>query len=231
MASRKVTSTIATIANDLLNLETNTILKTNITGRKMPKLRHALIDIGKKYRIKLRVYRIAIDDIDSSRLGGYTAFQTIYDKANQAIQRRKPVSGTLSPERDAELFMLYRIRDSSSQIKAMMEAWEAEKKADAKNELTRAHIAHAKPLDISPEHRVMIRKYWEIGVEEIAMQTVVQLDGDVVTRVQPKHALGQQNSLHAIHHEGVRVSIAYWKELIMIAKDFLGSLFSLLRPG
>ena len=47
---------IGKIAEDLVNVEVNIILGSDITGKKMPKPRHAFIDVGKEYYDKLNEY-------------------------------------------------------------------------------------------------------------------------------------------------------------------------------
>jgi hypothetical protein len=67
---------------------------------------------------------------------------------------------------------------------------------------------------------VLIRKIWELGVETIVMQTVVQLDGDVVTRLRPDCANDQCKALHAIHNQTVATSVQFWSQLIGTLADF-----------
>lgn len=232
------------IANDLTHLEVNTIIKSNITGRKMPGPRHALFDIGKKYAFKLRKYGIDLDEIDELRLGSLTAFRTIRDKAEGRIKELNDDTQQTGFDHDeeAEYLMLNRIKYMCDQIKGIFKALEDGKEKDSENNFKRLEIAGLetenlpdnKPpaeLQLDQRERVIIRKAWELGVEEIAMQTVIQIDGDVMTRVQPRFAHGEDEGLHKIHSDGVRTSVEYWTELIKIATDILGSFFSSLRPG
>ena len=83
---------------------------------------------------------------------------------------------------------------------------------------------------IQPGELVIIRKAWELGVEEIAMQTIIQLDGDVVTRIQPKYAQEGNNILYKIHNQGIGVSVSFWKELVGIVKDLAMAFVSKKKP-
>lgn len=90
---------ITKIAQDLTHLEINVIIKPNLTARKMPSPRHALIDIAEKYHMKLMVlgfsfqdeknlkdgYRDQINDA-TVKLGSLNSFDLLREKANAKIK-------------------------------------------------------------------------------------------------------------------------------------------------
>ena len=100
------------------------------------------------------------------------------------------------------------------------------------NLLTRAEIElnQDKPLYLDPDQLALLRKIWEVGTTEIAMQTVVQLDGDVVTRILTKYADKEFEILHRLHNQGVDTAIGFWKDLIGLVKDFFQDLVKFIRP-
>ncbi len=61
---------------------------------------------------------------------------------------------------------------------------------------------------------VQIRKAWDMGVEIILMQTVIQIDGDVVNRFQSGMDVASKAPLHALHAGAVDLSFKYWRWLI-----------------
>ena len=221
------------IASDLVNLEVNTIIKSNILGTKMPDPRHALLDIAKDYQYKLMELRFPATDGESRRIeldeltGGRGTFQRICAAADRGIKsltERTP-SSSLKAEDMANAWMLNRIKDMSGQI-----AGSVFRQSD--NECTRERLNKQppEPMKLNPDDLLLIRKAWEMGTEEIAMQTVIQLDGDVVTRVQPKYAADTSASIHGIHRESVRVSVDFWKELVQLVKDFFNSIVKAFWP-
>jgi len=219
---------ISAIAHDLMNLEVNTIIKPNITGRKMPSPRHALIDIAKKYQVKMAALGLPLDS--DIKLGGFDSFHKIRETARGAIKGLEATAKTreLSEEGEADFIMLQRIKGMSDQIKSIFNALEKKRDKECKNDFGREDIEDGlKPLRLNSDELVKIRKIWEMGVEEIAIQTVIQMDGDVITRVQPKHARAKNNELYGFHNLGVNTCISFWKELIGIVKDFLASLLKL----
>lgn len=82
------------------------------------------------------------------------------------------------------------------------------------------------PMALGPADLVRIRKIWELGCEQIVMQTIVQLDGDVVTRLSGGIEGEQHRIIHRVHADGVRVATESWQYLVEtvtgLSKSFLG---------
>ena len=69
-------------------------------------------------------------------------------------------------------------------------------------------------FDLTPEEVLVVRKAWEVGTETILMQTVAQLDGDFVTRVQPGRIAEQDDALHALHRSSTAGALQHWQFLV-----------------
>lgn len=211
---------VSKIARDLTNLEINTITTGSIAGTKMPHPLHALLDIAKNFDselIRQGVNRLAEHD----DLGGYGAFDQIRRRANDRISEPAKEGG-LSSLATSDLMMLYRVRDASDQIKGVFVSLKKSGIKDWGTGYTRIQVEEEKPVvPFTAADITLIRKIWELGTDEIAMQTVIQLDGDVVTRVQPKYAALNQEAIFKIHNQGVSTSISFWKELVEVLGAFL----------
>ncbi len=81
------------------------------------------------------------------------------------------------------------------------------------------------PIKLSANDLVALRKIWELGCEEILMQTVVQLDGDVVTRLSEAAATEEASLIHRLHADGVRVATQSWQHLVDSLGSFARALF------
>jgi len=222
---RDLKQQVSKIAHDLLNLEVNTIIKPNISGEKMRSPRHALIDIAKWYSEKLKQFNLRIDtDIIK---GSYESFCLLRKKAKDGINilESKTDKVSLSAQEKADLLMLHRIKDMSDQIKEVFDGLKSRGFKDWDNRYSHEQIAKKNPpFPLTSYERVLIRKVWELGVEEIALQTVIQLDGDVITRVNPRYLTSDNQVVQEIHDQTVSVSLRYWKVLIDTLKDFFGSI-------
>ncbi len=217
---------IGKIAEDLTNIEVNTIVRQNITGRKMPSPRHALIKIAKKYRNKLSLMGITISSDEKIRPGSYEYFNLIQQSASDQIKflENKAKGDGLSEDEEGELLMLHRIKGNSDQLEGIFNSLKLRMGKDESwaNNYSHQQVEKLKfgkdsvSLPLTQDEIVLIRKMWDMGVEEIAMQTVVQLDGDVINRIQQKYADKRWEVIHNLHNQNVRISVGYWKDLVNV---------------
>ncbi|MCF6159180.1 MAG: hypothetical protein E3K32_11590 [wastewater metagenome] len=214
---------IKKIATDLLNLEINTIIKPTIEGTKMPGPRHALLDIAMTFDCELiRLGAKRFEDHDDT--GGFRAFDQLRGRAKNKILELE--EGGMTIERVADVLMLHRIKDKSDQIKGMFNSLKRRYPNPVvwDNNYTHAQVEEKRPpFPLNPDELVLIRKIWEIGVEDISMQTVIQLDGDVITRIQPKYISPAYELIHKFHNQSIDTSVSFWKDLVGIVNEFFNS--------
>ncbi len=211
---------IGSIASNLMNLEINTIIKPNITSRKMSSPAHTLIDIAKKFNFKLTAFGYPCEE-ETFKPGSFSSFNCIREKANTGIQNleKKSKKSGLSQQEEADLIMLWRIKTMSDQIKGILN------RLNCKQEFSREDIEKGKvTLKMNGDELVQIRKIWEIGTEVVALQTIIQMDGDVITRVNPAYAGQAHKNLQRLHGQGIRTSVDFWQDLVHIVTNFLESL-------
>lgn len=93
------------------------------------------------------------------------------------------------------------------------------------NQYTRSEIVNDEsipPLPVKDSELVLVRKVWELGTEVIAMQTIIQVDGDVITRLNPSFMDEKKYpDLKTHHNDGVAIALKYWGDLITIAKELV----------
>ncbi|MFL5280237.1 MAG: hypothetical protein ACJ8AW_04390 [Rhodopila sp.] len=74
---------------------------------------------------------------------------------------------------------------------------------------------------------VLIRKAWDMGVDKVSIQTVLQIDGDVMQVVAPLED-DQRAFLTALHRAAVRDGVGQWRTLfdvlVAAAKDLARAL-------
>jgi hypothetical protein len=107
--------------------------------------------------------------------------------------------------------MLRRITRNCDQLKALLQ------RAAPECELTRANVTGTtdeKPLELAGEDVITIRKAWEMGTETVVMQTVVQLDGDIVTRLNDAYTGAAHEPVRELHSESVGTALGHWKYLV-----------------
>jgi hypothetical protein len=211
---------IKTVLESLCSLEINTIVKDNMTGQKMPAPERALLELAEHYDARLREHgspRIATTGVT----GGPAEFERL--RARGAAVITGWTSDPAAPaEQQADLMILYRIRDTSEQITRIFEA--AARRGQPIGDYT-SHDVDDHPIELTPDEIVTVHKAWDLDLEQIALQTVIHLDGDVMHRVSPRYAGGASAApLLTAHDAALRTSISYWKTLVEIVGEFLGGL-------
>jgi hypothetical protein len=74
-----------------------------------------------------------------------------------------------------------------------------------------------------PNELVQLRKVWEIGTEEVILQTVLWIDGDATQRIHPAYADKAYEQLLNLHAASVNASLNYWKSLGDMVVSFFRS--------
>ncbi len=102
----------------------------------------------------------------------------------------------------SEKNLLERIKANSDQIAAIFDRLDAA--AAAPLVLSRAPGQRPREIELLPEEIVVLRKAWELMLDEVLMQTTIQIDGDVVTRI--RRGLGAEAdgaTVIKLHTKGV----------------------------
>jgi len=75
-------------------------------------------------------------------------------------------------------------------------------------------------LALTAEQLITVRKIWEVGIATVVMQTVVQLDGDIVTRIHQGHEAATSQPIHELHRQSVDSAIKHWQFLFQMLTQF-----------
>ena len=144
-----------------------------------------------------------------------------------------------------DISILLRIRGNCDQIKPVLERlrkdpvwkpflWDtppatiAQRRPTGKGktryQLISADVPTTNLPRLDAEDATRIRKIWEVGVERIVAQTVIQIDGDVITRIQEGLNDQQIQSLMQVQRSGVDTGVRYWSTLLDIAERLIDGL-------
>lgn len=255
--SGSILATFYDIGRDLLCLEVNTIEKPNLTGRKMPVLPHALLDIAEVYitwlaeRIDLSEYwtlsasqrQVASSDSqDSSGVATWQGFQLTtgwetFDKLRWAATRAlRAEPGQQLGLSSSDKVILTRIRRNCDLLKKMIEDlkddphWRDLLLDKTREDLLETTMRRKLSGRLPVEYAILLRKVWDMGVESVCMQTVIQIDGDVITRVQEGLAEDKRSHILDIHAGSIEVSLKHWETLVKIVERIAGRFTKLFLP-
>lgn len=236
------------VARGLLTLEINTIIKENMTAEPMPAVPHAILDIAGEYGCFLRrcnavvssYFKAADPSVVSIGWGNDPGFDTaLMSVSSDCFDRLHWCAKAASADADQapkriephDRVMLERICSNSNKLKEILKRGEA--KGVSGVGAQRAGLV-ASPLDpnatakLPPEDLIAIRKIWEVGTETVVAQTVIQVDGDVTTRVQDWVLKPEGSPLYAIHRDGIATAMKSWENLVDVVSKIAGTTASSL---
>ena len=255
------------IAEDLLNLEINTIIKSEMSAEKMPETnREALYSIARTYGKKLGTLKIR--EPIYWEFGGIRSFEELKERAksgNKVLNDRLKTTEKENKKDEIrrDIFLLERISAQSDRIVKLFERLKDElggmikksnndnsdipenrtadelrklKKNGAfengephtdsekwNNDIDVNQMRKIKDFDLEPEDITLIRKVWEIGVDRIVLKTVVQIDGDVTTRISEIFSKNPNNMVLKMHNDSISTSTAYWSNLFKAFVELTGN--------
>ena len=227
-------------ARDLTTLEINTIVKHSMTARKMPPPGHAILDIAATYADKFQVsleIPLATPFTDQDLQGGEithveqwkqewvergtlkcddNTFRSLRGAAYRILQDCRELE-----ERDRVI--IERIRRNADQLRALLRNLEKRLRLrlnsnDSFLGCNRRQLLeretnlgrHPQP-HLHPDEMTLVRKIWDIGVEEVVMQSTVSLSGDVINRIQSGLEPQEAAALLEFHREGIVSGTRMWK--------------------
>jgi len=217
------TTRLENLVNDLFSLEVNTIVKQGMMATKMPNLAHALIDLAIDYGVTLKRMGASIGEVegeasaqifDELRELASAEARVLQglprDKAQAKSSAQKPRA--LDDRQASQLLLLCRIRDTSDMLKVLIPA-------GVRFTRDSANAFEPSQLPLTDRQRLTLRKAWEVGTEEVVLQTSVYLDGDVISRLRPDYALPEKQGFLEAHQRAVNTSIAFWRSLVDVVRS------------
>lgn len=144
------------------------------------------------------------------------------------LAEARRISKNFRPE---ERPVLHRIRRNSDQFKSILDRIDASVTGAGDAVYgERKLVIHRASDDtlFSAADLVAIRKAWDIGTEIVLMQTVIQIDGDVINRFQAGTDTPGRTQLHSMHASAVDLSFRYWRWLAEAMAELAGRAVSTL---
>jgi hypothetical protein len=100
----------------------------------------------------------------------------------------------------------------------------------SRNQLLSGGLRHKRiPKLLNSNDLTLVRKAWEVGVECVLVQTCVQIDGDVLTRISEQllreSAANQRELVMEAHKRSVEIGLSHWRSLIQVAAELVSETF------
>lgn len=142
----------------------------------------------------------------------YETFDQLRERAVEAEAVYRALVSSGAPD-DGTGMIFKRIYRNCDQLKGIVG-----------REEVRAALAAAPGIATMPlrsDEIITIRKIWDVGTETVMMQTVAQLDGDVITRIQRGRESAANKAIHDLHREAVGTALEHWQFLVRTVSEFL----------
>jgi len=237
------------VAHRVLYLEINTIVKSDMDGTKMPSSkRRALYELARDYHKKL--VELKVRDPIYWEYGGIRSFEELWKRAQEGIQTYESRQEAFPEKREEiqqKIKTLERIQFQSTRIVDMFKILEgkikdrkgpgcspAPKSEEVKsheeseawnNDIDRNRINIIDDLDLSPDQITLLQKAWDIGTEPILLQTIIQIDGDVTTRMSESFAKKPNDTILGIHNQSIVTATTFWSNLVKLITEVVGKTF------
>ena len=89
-------------------------------------------------------------------------------------------------------------------------------------------IAAPRVITVPVNIAILVRKAWDIGTETVLFQSVIQIDGDVVTRSSPLIGSAERAFLAELHKNAVQTALARWQAMFDLVCSLAGQAAELL---
>lgn len=102
------------------------------------------------------------------------------------------------------------------------------------NDLSIRDINRVEDLDLPPEQTTLVRKTWEIGVQRVLLQTVIQIDGDITSYLTApfmEYPKQEREMIMGVHNDSVALATGFWKSLFATLGNIAESVFRIKKKG
>jgi len=148
----------------------------------------------------------------------------------QLMARRGPQQSSKISSRE-RLGLLAVRREPAAQAAVQAAPTESRLFGATIEETARALFQHPRPIfNVDPDVTVLIRKAWDVGVERVCLQTVLQVDGDVLQTIGQLQA-NERDFLTLVHKQAVKESVTQWRSLFDLLRQLAGDVGRVVFGG
>lgn len=239
------------LVEDLAQRKIDTIVAAGITGRAMPDPVTALLDIHNTYFRALIKFGVVDLSVPAEWHG------IVDDRgwllANDAARRwliARALDGFSRPSVKApEACVLQRIVSTCKSLESIVpqiepyapgpgtkvvagdSIWPGKRAGTDLASASRGYQREgtARPdVKLTRQDRSALSKAWELGADTVALQTIVMLDGDIITRIGEQYTGTSHAVVREIHQKAVETSLSTWAGL---ANGVVSFFQGLIRPA
>lgn len=218
------TSLLGSLFDDLTHLQIDTILKSGMISSEPPdKMEELLYDLHNSYVQKLKII-IGRNELNFPFDVADCKSYSDLDIQLKGLQKYMDDEGKRMDEQDYILFQRMivfcrLIENKSREYKLKNQSDKSIYSIDLSE-----YESFTFEKGISIRDKAKFKRFHDLGMEKIVMQTRFGIDGDVVTRIEEGFANKPKEILVDIHEKHIRLSTDYWNGLINTVVNFIGKI-------
>ncbi len=231
-------STISKLLDDITTLEINTIIKRGMIAAPMPQsieeiLQSIFINYKKRLNIIFNNYNLRVEDYKFREANTVEKFHIELKKFGKFMRGDGKETIFKLEEKDFVRYLrmmsfceyIYSKSDKSQPDDNIEVKLYEEGLGNTVYELDMSDYTRYR-LIMYVGDRVKIKRMYDLGTENIVLQTRFGLDGDVVTRIEEGFASRPREVVLGIHDKQTELTVNYWKSLVSMIKDFVNELIT-----
>jgi hypothetical protein len=230
--NQKKNSSIGKLLEDLTTLEINTIIKPGMTAAQPPDSVEELLQrLVEMYQLRMALILKANNLSNDFKLKESNSVKGLHDQLNAFQDHIKKKDIWLI---DTDFIRVLRMQAFCHYIETKSKSKSLDESITLKTYGIPATTAYEVKLNkletfrlvMSTRDRVKLQKIYDLGTENIVMQTRFSISGDVVTRIEEGFSLAPKQVILDIHNRHTDLSVNYWKSLVEIVKDIVSGIFT-----
>ncbi len=219
---------------DLTSLEVNTIVTADITGESMGDPREAIEDLRSANATTLGTIAGTLDTGEAAEGPGEESVAappvrssrslSFKDQARKAEALLESHATALSDNDQHHLSRICRHCRDLDRLAGKLDVQKPQTESIQQRPAAGGDDGGEATSRLEPEDMLTLRKMWELRAHPIAMQTVVQAGGDIITRIHPDYVGDRGSALLDLHRTGISTATEVWRSLVDTAVMILEKL-------
>lgn len=227
--------TISRMIDDLTNLEINTILKGGMTAAPQPdSIEETLQLLLEEYKARMAVIENK-NDVEPDASRDFSTCRSFAQLHSRLLALRSYLDQNKMKLIEFDYIRVLRMisfceylnsksvskeRSGMTNLISIKPQPQASVNTNSVYELDLMDISTFR-LILDTRDSVKIKRLFDLGTENVVMQTRFGLDGDVVTRVEENFASKPKQLIIDIHDRHTDLSLKYWKHLVGLVQDIV----------
>jgi hypothetical protein len=219
-------SIISELLDDLTHLEINTLLKSGMTAAQPPDdIEEVLYRLIERYAIKLNVILDRNDIGFSTRQDTFESVQQLHIHILALCDHMDNNKLRLA-EDDYIIFL--RMKSFCIYIQSKDNVVIKDRAGTPLGETLytvnlNRYDSYTFVLDV--RERAKLKRMYDLGTENVILQTRFGIDGDVVTRIEESFASRPRQTILDVHDKHTTLSLQYWDKLVNVVVDVVSGIF------